>query len=520
MNSPETCVPDAGMLPAGFADRMRRLLGEEYPAFLASYGKPRRPALRVNPLRLDGANRVSGGNADSIPGSAPDGDSDRVRALLPFLAERVPFAADGWYYPDDPALRPGRHPYHEAGLYYIQEASAMIPAALCPPRPGERVLDLCAAPGGKATQLAAALRGQGLLVANEIHPGRAAVLSGNIERMGIPNALVLNMEPQALAERFPGFFDRIVVDAPCSGEGMFRKEPQAAQMWSPDNIALCAARQADILRAAARMLAPGGTITYSTCTFAPEEDEGSVVTFLREHPDFDTVMPESPAVLACLADGLLDTGRPDWVPGGEAYVGSLRRAVRLFPHHADGEGHFAVLLRRRSGTDAVPVPAAPRRPERAARRNARPGRGSALPDAVRLFGQFAADVLGCVPEGVPCLFGDTLSLLPAGCGLTAEGLDGLRVLRAGLELGSVAGGRFTPAHALAMAALPLPPGAHRYALDAAGNQPAAYLRGETLPCPQALSGWYTVTLDGFPLGWGKADRGILKNHYPKGLRKG
>ena len=324
MSEPETCA-----LPLGYTDRMRRLLGAEYPAFLASYDKPRRPALRVNPLRLDGI---------------PDG----VRALLPFLAERVPFTADGWYYPDDPALRPGRHPYHEAGLYYIQEASAMIPAALCPPRPGERVLDLCAAPGGKATQLAGALRGQGLLVANEIHPGRAAVLSGNIERMGIPNALVLNMEPQALAERFPGFFDRIVVDAPCSGEGMFRKEPQAVQMWSPENIALCAARQAEILRAAARMLAPGGTIVYSTCTFAPEEDEGSVLTFLREHPDFDTVMTDASAILACLADGRLDAGRPDWVPGGTEYAGSLRRAVRLFPHHADGEGHFAVLLRRRA----------------------------------------------------------------------------------------------------------------------------------------------------------------------------
>ena len=303
MSEPETCA-----LPLGFTDRMRRLLGAEYPAFLASYDKPRRPALRVNPLRLDGI---------------PDG----VRALLPFLAERVPFTADGWYYPDDPALRPGRHPYHEAGLYYIQEASAMIPAALCPPRPGERVLDLCAAPGGKATQLAGALRGQGLLVANEIHPGRAAVLSGNIERMGIPNALVLNMEPQALAERFPGFFDRIVVDAPCSGEGMFRKEPQAVQMWSPENIALCAARQAEILRAAARMLAPGGTIVYSTCTFAPEEDEGSVLTFLREHPDFDTVMTDASAILACLADGRLDAGRPDWVPGGTEYAGSLRAAL-------------------------------------------------------------------------------------------------------------------------------------------------------------------------------------------------
>ncbi len=490
--------PETTMLPAGFADRMRRLLGEEYSAFLASYEKPHHPALRINPLRLE--------NPDAVCG------------LLPFLSERVPFADGGWYYPDDPSLRPGKLPYHDAGLYYIQEASAMIPAALCPPRPGERVLDLCAAPGGKATQLAGALRGSGLLAANEIHAGRASVLSGNIERMGIPNALVLNMEPRALAERFPAFFDRIIVDAPCSGEGMFRKEPQAMQMWSTDNIGLCAARQADILRTAADMLAPGGTIVYSTCTFAPEEDEGSVLTFLREHPDFDTVPPESPAVLACLANGLLDCGRPDWVPGGGEYTESLRRAVRLFPHHADGEGHFAVLLRRRN-TESAAVPAASRRRDKSGRKTARAERNAGLRQASELFEDFARSVLGFVPGGIPCLFGNTLSLLPAECGLTAQDLDGLRVLRAGLELGSIAGGRFTPAHALAMAALPPAGNTHRYETDSARGQTAAYLRGETVPCPAELSGWYIVTVDGFPLGWGKADRGVMKNHLPKGLRK-
>ena len=234
-------------------------------------------------------------------------------------------------------------------------------------------------------------------------------------------------------------------------------------------------------------------------------------------------MTDASAILACLADGRLDAGRPDWVPGGTEYAGSLRRAVRLFPHHADGEGHFAVLLRRRADAasgDAVSGGAVSRRAERPGRRDTRPGRGISLPDALRLFRDFAGSVLGYIPDGIPCLFGETLSLLPAGCDLTAESLNGLRVLRAGLELGSVAGGRFTPAHALAMAALPVPDGARRYALDSAGGQPAAYLRGETVSCPSELAGWYTVTVDGFPLGWGKADRGIMKNHYPKGLRRG
>lgn len=499
-------------LPDGFTERMKRWLGDEYPAFRASYEKPRRASLRINTLRLNGT------------------DEEQLRALLPFLTERVPFASDGWYYAEESSIRPGKHPYHEAGVYYIQEASAMIPASLCPPRPGDRVLDLCAAPGGKATQLACALHDQGILVANEIHPGRASVLSRNVERMGIPNALVLNMEPQALAERFRGFFDRIVVDAPCSGEGMFRKEPQAAAMWSPKNIAQCAARQADILRAAARMLAPGGTITYSTCTFAPEEDEGSILSFLREHPDFDTVPTESPEILTCLADGQLDSGKPDWVPGGTDYADSLRRTIRLFPHHADGEGHFAAILRRKCDQDAVstasrPAPCAasaspgkPARVSRPARRDERTQSRTSVAEAMRLFDSFAQTVLGFIPNGIPCLFGDTLTLLPAGCGLTADATDGLRILRAGLELGRVAGDRFSPSHALAMASLPLPDGAHRFELNTA-DQTASYLRGEALACPADLNGWHIVTLSGFPLGWGKADRGIMKNHYPKGLRR-
>lgn len=482
-------------LPTGFLARMERLLGDEYPAFLAAFDKPRTPALRVNPLRVEKPNDPA------------------VRELLPYLTARVPYAEGGWYYPDDPDLRPGKHPYHEAGVYYIQEASAMIPAALCPPLPGERVLDLCAAPGGKATQLAASLRGQGLLVANEIHPGRAAILSGNIERMGIPNAVVLNHDPATLAERFPCFFDKITVDAPCSGEGMFRKEPQAAEMWSPENVALCAARQADILNAAARMLAPGGTITYSTCTFAPEENEGTVLRFLSEHPDFDTVETENAAILSMLAEGRLDSGRPDWIPGGEARAESISRAIRLFPHHADGEGHFAVLLRRRVGCDAV----APRPSRSDAKGRRRDVRDNSPEVALRLFGEFATPVLGHIPSGVPCLFGERLFLLPADGGLTPEALSGLRVLRAGLEAGSVTKGRFVPAHALALCG---DIGSARcFDLGADGAPAAAYLRGETLPCPLDLSGWYIVTVSEFPLGWGKADHGVMKNHYPKGLRK-
>ena len=250
-------------LPELFEKKMKGLLGAEYDEFRRSYGKERRQALRVNPAKLSAA---------------------EMKERSPFTLEPVPWAKNGFYYGAED--RPGRHPWHEAGVYYIQEPSAMSVAELAGVQPGERVLDLCAAPGGKSTQLAAALEGRGLLVSNEIHPVRAKILASNVERMGIPNAVVTNEPPERLSSHFPAFFDRIVVDAPCSGEGMFRKEEQAVLQWSQENVELCARRQQDILEEAAGMLRPGGVLVYSTCTFAPEEDEESVVRFLLKHPEF------------------------------------------------------------------------------------------------------------------------------------------------------------------------------------------------------------------------------------------
>ena len=215
----------------------------------------------------------------------------------------------------------------------------MAVAALAGAKPGERILDLCAAPGGKTTQLAAAMRGEGLLVSNEIHPGRAKILSSNVERMGIPNAVVLNETPRRLAERFPAFFDRIVVDAPCSGEGMFRKEEQALLQWSPENVAMCAARQQEILEEAARMLRPGGILVYSTCTFAPEEDEGSAAAFLSRHPEFSVEKVKGYEGFA--------PGRPEWAASGSgAGRAELADTFRLWPHRLEGEGHYAAVFRK------------------------------------------------------------------------------------------------------------------------------------------------------------------------------
>lgn len=256
------------MLPPAFLDRVRQQLGPEYEAFLASYHRPRALGLRLNPLKTDRP------------------------PILPFTLSPLPWAAYGFWYPSEE--RPGLHPWHEAGLYYLQEPSAMAPAELLGVEPGLRVLDLCAAPGGKSTQLAAKMRGQGLLVCNEYHPKRAKILSQNVERMAISNALVLQETPERLAKRFPGWFHRVLVDAPCSGEGMFRKEAAALEDWSPELVEMCARRQAGILDAAAELLAPGGRLVYSTCTFAPQEDEGAVAAFLARHPEFEIEVLDVP----------------------------------------------------------------------------------------------------------------------------------------------------------------------------------------------------------------------------------
>ena len=245
------------MLPQAFLDRMQAQLGPEYAAFMAALERPRAVALRFHPHK---------------------------KAELPFVKEPVPWEPLGYYY--DPGARPGLHPWHEAGVYYLQEASAMAPVTLLDPRPGEWVLDLCAAPGGKSTQIAGHMEGRGFLLCNEFNPKRARILSRNIERMGIANALVTNEHPQRLAQRFAGCFDRVLIDAPCSGEGMFRKEEAAITDWSQETVEMCARRQAEILASGAAMVRPGGRLVYSTCTFAPAENEEAIAQFLEQHPDF------------------------------------------------------------------------------------------------------------------------------------------------------------------------------------------------------------------------------------------
>ena len=486
------------MLPEKFLERMQNMLGEEYPAFLESLSGKRYRALRLNPLKT----RIQEG-----------------KEKLPFTLSPVPWTKNGFYYEEEE--QPGKHPYHEAGLYYNQEPSAMAPvpclmeerasAAAIPERQEEhvsaaampeqreepalpeRVLDLCAAPGGKSTQIAEYMRGRGMLITNEIHPQRAKILSENIERMGISNAIVLNETPESLSKRFIAFFDRILVDARCSGEGMFRKNDNAGEEWSEENVALCAERQDGILDCAATMLRPGGRLVYSTCTFAPAEDEGSVSRFLETHPDF-----------------------------------YLEKEERLMPHKVKGEGHFLAVLHREGGQLSNAATAGTEK-------------SLTLKDC-REFLDFAKEALTIpaeeLTEGKILLrFGEQLYLAPA----ETPSLRGLKVLRPGLHLGTVKKNRFEPSHALALF-LKKEQVVHAVNLACDGTAVRKYLEGQTLTigagCDVEMAhiitrgrmaaeqenvslpkGWCLVCVDGYSLGWGKAAGAVLKNHYPKGLRK-
>ena len=349
----------------------------------------------------------------------------------------------------------------------------MASAAVLDAKPGERVLDLCAAPGGKSTQIAAALAGRGLLVSNDPEPSRAQALAGNLERMGVSNAVVTCALPGRLADRWPERFDAILVDAPCSGEGMFRRDPASRDEWNPASPEGCARRQSEILDQAARMLRPGGRLVYSTCTFNSVENEGSVLGFLARRPDF---APE-------------DFNLPGAGP-------SRSGMLRLFPHRLRGDGHFVARLRRIG--EGSPDKASPIRPDHA-----------------------VAAIMDDLERDVCCLDivdgmrfsrqGEWLHARPPAC----PDLDGLRVISAGLCLARLGRNHIEPAHALAMA---IDPDRARRRFDLDETAARAWLRGEPVPC-HGEKGWTLALYRGLPLGWGKVSEGMLKNHLPKGLRR-
>ncbi|MDO4356122.1 MAG: RsmB/NOP family class I SAM-dependent RNA methyltransferase [Clostridia bacterium] len=446
-------------LPQPFLDEIRAQLGEEYPAFLASYDQPHVASLRLNPLR-DGAEALAEA----------------------FIEAPVPWEPFGRYVRPD--ARPGLSLAHFGGAYYMQEASAMLAAAALDVQPGMKVLDLCAAPGGKSGQLLRKLDGRGLLVSNEPDAARARMLAGNLERLGAVNAVVTNEYPQQLEAAFAGFFDAVQVDAPCSGEGMFRRDPNAIAEWNPGLPEFCRQRQLTILNSAAAMLRPGGQMVFSTCTFNRTENEGVVEAFLAAHPEF---APE-------------DFSLPGIGP-------SASGMLRAWPHRLRGEGHFVCRLRKAPGPANRPADRAKKgRPRRADARDA---------TAREALNRLLRDALGGdMPDFLAaqrlCLQGDRLfcqpDLLPS--------LDGIRSPKPGLALCRAGKNYVEPDHSLAMALRPEQAGSVAALDDSAAWR---YLAGEALPCE--AKGWTLVTWKHLPLGWGKASGGQLKNHLPKGLRR-
>ncbi len=478
-------------LPKAFAERMQRLLDGEYEAFEASYGQARQYGLRRNLLK---------------------GTEEEFIGAMPFPLEKISWAREGFYY--DAAVQPGRHVLHEAGAYYVQEPSAMAAVEALAPKPGERILDLCAAPGGKSTQIAGRMQGQGLLVSNEIIGERARILSQNVERMGVSNCVVCSEKPERIASLFPAFFDRVLVDAPCSGEGMFRKDEAARREWSRKAVQMCAERQALILDEAARTVKPGGVLVYSTCTFSPEENEGTVSAFLRAHEEYN--------IEETTLENSLSRGRGDWI---SQPAEGLEHTLRLWPHLIRGEGHYIARLRK-AGPQADNLPEAvmgksARKSDARMAVEKMSGKGAwqitGDKKLCKLIEDFLREDMGIGETwmarhpGRLVRFGEQIYLVSE----EMISLTGIKVLRPGLQLVTEKKSRFEPAHALALSLLP-EDGGRVYGLSE--REAAAYLRGESIACGEER-GWMVLSYAGYALGFGKASGGQIKNHYPKGLRK-
>ena len=475
-------------LPREFEVRMKEMLQEEYGAFLESYQEARQYGLRVNTLKLS---------------------AEEFEEMSKFHLRKIPWISNGFYYEEGDA--PGRHPHYLAGLYYLQEPSAMTPASRLPIEPGDRVLDLCAAPGGKATELGERLRGEGVLVANDISNSRAKALLRNIEMAGIKNAFVTNEIPAKLARKFTGYFDKILVDAPCSGEGMFRKDEGAAKAWDVNKPEECARLQRGILESAVSMLKPGGYLLYSTCTFAPQENEGVVAWLIETYPEMKLQDMEN-------WEGF-SQGNPDWGNQDE----ELRKCIRIWPHRMKGEGHFLALFKKNEQD-------ADRKTDIRGIDEKEPGRGKGVKgrraDKGKTLDKKTKQLMEAFFEDISMEFSweqvdvraNKVYLVPD---LPAD-LKGIYFLRNGLYMGELKKERFEPSQPFALALQ-----ASEYVsvlnLSRTDERLERYLRGETIAVAlgecKRENGWQLICVENFSLGWGKLVNGVLKNKYLYSWRK-
>ena len=455
-------------LPKAFEEKMKLLLKEEFEDYIACYEEPRFYGLRVNTAKIS---------------------VEEFRKICPFEIHPIPWIENGFYYDGD-QIQPSKHPYYYAGLYYLQEPSAMTPANRLPVCPGERVLDVCAAPGGKATELGAKLAGDGVLVANDISNSRAKGLLKNLEVFGVKNMLVLSEEPGKLIDYFPEYFDKILIDAPCSGEGMFRKDKKMVKAWEEHGPEFFAKLQRSIITQAAQMLRPGGMILYSTCTFDAMENEGTIEYLLTQYPEFEIC---EIAPYERFAKGIPETtmsGNPEF-----------EKTVRIFPHKMHGEGHFLALLKKNGTKEQQP-------------QGKKNKKATAIPEPLEMFFKDTNWEL----EGERLeIHGERVYYMPE----QIPDVRGLRFLRTGLYLGDLKKQRFEPSQALAMA-FTKEEYHHCISLKADDERVIKYLKGETLEVDDLVTGkdkgWQLVLVDGYSLGWGKLSNGTLKNKYLPGWR--
>lgn len=455
-------------LPIAFEEKMKQLLGEEFDDYIACYKEPRYYGLRVNTSKIS---------------------VEEFERIFPFQIKKIPWIENGFYYNGEEDVL-SKHPYYFAGLYYLQEPSAMTPASRLPIEPGDRVLDVCAAPGGKATELGARLEGKGVLVANDLSNSRAKGLLKNIEVFGIGNVFVLSEEPGKLENYFTEYFDKILIDAPCSGEGMFRKDKKMVKAWEEHGSAFFSNIQKSIVLQAARMLRPGGMMLYSTCTFDASENEQVIEHLIKEYPEFQIISMNG-------YEGF-SNGIPEKT---ESRLEDLSKTVRIFPHKMKGEGHYLALLQKGERTDKILT--------------GKEKKGSKkLPEELEVF--FKDIRWSIEPERLD-IHGERVYYMPK----DVPNLKGIRFLRTGLLLGELKKKRFEPSQALAMC-LKMDEYKKVIDLESTDDRVFRYLKGETLEVDDCVcgkdKGWYLVCVDHFPLGWGKLSNGTLKNKYLPGWR--
>ena len=446
-------------LPEAYIKKMKRLLGSEFDAYIKSFSDKRHYGLRVNTLKIS---------------------VDDFKNNVDWDLAAIPWCKEGFYYDGD-NIKPAKHPYYSSGLFYIQEPSAMSSSAILPIEEGDRVIDLCAAPGGKTTQAAAKLKGSGLILSNDISASRCKPLVKNIELNGVKNAIVTSEEPSKLADKFEAFFTKVIVDAPCSGEGMFRKDENMLKSWSRDKLDVYCQLQRDILKSASKLLCDGGIIVYSTCTFAPEENEGIIQEFLNNNANFSLMDIDKSL-------GFED-GRPDWINSDN---NEIKKCGRLMPYKIKGEGHFIALLIK-NGTNEFKMPIKDK---------------EASNKELKEYHNFASAYLNIDLSADLVLHKDSVFKVPY-----LLDLSSIRVVRSGLNLGTIKRNRFEPSQALAMA-LKMDEAKLSVNFSIDDERLLRYLKGESFNV-ECDDGWALVCVDSFPLGWGKVQNGRLKNKYAK-----